>query len=101
MPVVEAVMLAVANVQYPATRPFTVVASGSSPTFIAEVLAVPTSTTLVAPRVMVPLVLLDIVSSFWSVRSALSVRAPVEENVEVAVPPKYAVSWTENRVEEA
>ena len=34
-------------------------------------------------------------------RAAARVNAPVEAKVDVAEPPKYAVSWTENRVEEA
>ena len=34
-------------------------------------------------------------------RAEARVRTPAELNVEVAVPPKYAVSKMENRVEEA
>ena len=75
--VVEAVKLVTfANEQYPKTRPLIVGAAGSSPTLIAEVLAVPTSTTSVAPRVIVPFVELVIVSPLSNVT-----------DVEEAIPP--------------
>jgi len=44
-----------------------------------------------------------VVEAYGAVRRAVDgrVREPVEENVEVAVPPKYAVPVLEKRVEEA
>src|SRR3989338_1797710 len=90
-----AATLRLGAVQYPKIKPLIVETSTSSPTLIAEVLAVPTSTKLSAPTVIVPSVAFEIVSLFRSV-----IR-PVELIVVVAVPPKYAVSWTENRVEDA
>ena len=67
-------------------------AAGSSPTISADVLAVPRIFTILPAAAIetVPFVLFEIVSPFSRVRSVMSVRAPADEKLDVAVAPKYA-----------